>query len=92
MGVETISEFEKCEFMNMLEFIRRTEIHITISVDKITTILTGPTLTWEYFISHGVRLFKTTLTSCRGTSRASNGKGQLPNKANLDERIARGIT
>ena len=52
MGVETISEFEKCEFMNMLEFIRRTEIHITISVDKITTMLTGPTLTWENFISH----------------------------------------
>ena len=61
MGVETISEFEKCEFMNLLEFIRRTEIHITILVDKITTMLTGPTLTWENFISHGLRLFKTTL-------------------------------
>ena len=44
-----------------------------------------------YYTSHGLRLFKNA-SSCRGTSRASNGKGQLPNKVILDERIAWGIT
>ena len=79
------SESERC-----YRIFGWTKIHISFSVDKIINI---PILVGKCNISVVAFQKKQLQTMQRHKSGARfNGKGQLPNKVNLDERIALGIT